>query len=546
MKIKKIFASILTFSLLISSLPLYSFANGVIQIEGNVPSYLGKNVNLASWINSTSPTFNGVPSRVPGDEAFYSSRGEIKLNINDQNRSYFENGGSVNVYVKKANNKFHFNPLNWSNFLSYKPENGTNSFKINCPDLSKVESIESTILFHLDLFKHPTIFSLISLLIFYFKTFNSALSFAGISLLFTIAKKILTNIAPLNNLLNNIKENKIDFDYGIVLTDEKDEFTLNPDLPKVGEINQKALKNWKNENDKNKQILANNGVKNKDSYSLVGIPFGVSKIPKECYYTQIDIDKMKKEKEEHKDIIYSKLAHTSPINDGFVCKLDKDHPSQTFRLVVNNQFPNNPNNADLFALALQNNNINLVQTDSKVNFVAVYNALSSETELNKRLSNVPLETQQKVNLLTSVGEPGFLSKAINWILDLFKNNISLSNSPNVPAGAAAVRPPAGGAAPAGIPVVTGVYNSRNMDYLRKATELYNRQPSNTNANYLERVNAVLNTNEHLPDNIAQCIDTGYNALHPPIQPAPILKRGGNLNPVNWNWHNINPRNWHWL
>ena len=109
-----------------------------------------------------------------------------------------------------------------------------------------------------------------------------------------------------------------------------------------------------------------------------------------------------------------------------------------------------------------------------------------------------------------------------------------------------MRPPAGGAAPAGIPVVTGVYNSRNMDYLRKATELYNRQPSNTNANYLERVNAVLNTNEHLPDNIAQRIDTGYNALHPPIQPAPILKRGGNLNPVNWNWHNINPRNWHWL
>lgn len=545
MKIKKIFTSILTFSLLISSLPLYSFANGVIQIEGNVPSYLGKNVNLASWINSTSPTFNGVPSRVPGDEAFYSSRGEIKLNINDQNRSYFENGGSVNVYVKKANNKFHFNPLNWSNFLSYKPENGTNSFKINCPDLSKVESIESTILFHLDLFKHPTIFLLISLLIFYFKTFNSALSFAGISLLFTIAKKILTNIAPLNNLLNNIKENKIDFDYGIVLTDEKDEFTLNPDLPKVGEINQKALKNWKNENDKNKQILANNGVKNKDSYSLVGIPFGVSKIPKECYYTQVDIDKMKKEKEEHKDIIYNKLVYTSPITDGFVCKLDKDHPSQTFRFVVNNQFLNNPNNADLFALALQNNNMNLVQADSKVNFVAVYNALSPETELVKRLNNVSPETQQKVNLLTSVGNPSSFEKAINWIFGLFKNNISLSNSTNVPTTALPSASESTMSSDSLDAQRLAAMKDRNSRLYAQALYNWQHNPNSENNRLLQTAADAYKNNTYLAERFANRIN---NLAPPVVAPAvvPIFRRGGNLNPVNWNWHNINPLNWNWL
>ena len=511
MKIKKFLASILVFTTLVSSLSLPVFADGVKLLNGNAPTYLGKNIDLNSWITYNVPSFNGVPDRVPGDTAFFSNKGEIKLKIDNNNRSYFENGGSLLIYVKKAEKKFHLNPFNWSDFLAYKTENGINSFKINGPSQSLSQLFNGNFfqLFNNILsliYPNSASSFFISSLIFttlaWCFSWGTAFKFALSSLFAPSLVKLATIIgAPVFNLLANTNPNNVNFDYGIVLTDKDDEQVLNPNLPKEGEINEKALGDWKKQTDKENKILVDNKLKSSEAPLLGGIGIYGPKIPKNCYYTQQDIDKMKKTIDEHKAITYAKLASSAPINDGFVCRLDKDHPSQTFRFVINNQFPDNPNNVDLFALALQNNYISLTQNDSRVDFIAAYNAINPNSDVNSRLTNVPLEVQQKINLIQNVGAPGFLTKAIDWICSL-KNHFTLSD------GNTTTTPPA----PEGAPRAQEVINSRNMDYLRKATELYQRQPTNVNASYLTRVTATLRTKDHLADNIAQNIDVAYNRL----------------------------------
>lgn len=439
MKIKKLFASILTITILISSLSLSSFARSTIQLNGTNQTYLGKNVDLDSWIKSTIPSFNGIPDRVPGDGAFYSNKGEIKLDINDQNRSYFENGGSVYIFVKKADNCLHLNPINYKNFLAFKPKDGINTFKINGPSqgFSHVfNSLGKALSF---IFPNTTTSILLSSIIFCsISCFSSSAAFKFLlfSLFGPSALKVTAlAAAPIFNLLANTNPNIVNFDYGIVLTDKDDEKVLNPNLPKAGDFNEKALKDFKEQKEKEADVLHKVGLNTIDIISVkkAGYPSSSESTSASCCYTKQNIDKIKKEIEAHKHITYDKLVNSAPINNGFVCKLDKDHPSQTFRFVVNNQFPDNPNNADLFALALQNNSINLSQTSTNVSFTASYNAIDTEkSDVFARLTNVPFEVQQKINLIQNIGNPGILSKIIDWFrswIDFFNFDSGKVNIP---------------------------------------------------------------------------------------------------------------------
>lgn len=472
MKIKKIFAFILSSAILISSLSLHTSADSVAVINGNNPiNFPGQNISLNSDIKCEIKGFSANPYKVPGLPAFISGKCEVKIDPSklSPDNQYYGNGGYILIFLIMAHVMLCINFFDWENFLSTKSKNNINTLKINGPKPSILKPLNDA--FALFNPFDPTA-SFISFILwlagigFPFWYFN--LSIAKIlgaigamvlpplsNGLFKLINKI---IAPLNNLLNNT--NSVDFYYGIVLTDKDDELVLDANnLPKPGDINVKALRDWQKKQNKENQILIENHLKAEGSNAFrefMGYN-GKIKIPDNCYYTQQDIVKMKQTIEKHKDITYAKLANSTPITDGFVCKLDREHPSQTFRLVINNQFPNNPNNADLFALALKNNNINLAQTDSRINFTAVYTPLASDDDFMARLSNASFETQQKVNFIKNVGDHGFLSKTFSNIIKWFKNHFSLW-SQEVPEGGAAVggqpgpgQPPAGAAAAGGQP-----------------------------------------------------------------------------------------------
>lgn len=557
MKIKKFLASILVFTIAISSLSLHVSANTVAQITGNNLVYSGKNVDVASWITSTIPSFNGVPNRVPGDVAFYSGKGEIKLNITDQNRSYFENGGSVKVYVNKACDAWNLNPLHWfSDFLAFGPKNGTNSFsfKIDRPNpsffsLSKIISpalldnpLSNLAFFGIDFF------------LFKYKSGKSGTLFALSYLLYPAIKRLWKCIFnPVYNLADNLNDNKVAFDYGIVLTDNADETVLNPNIPKVDDINEKLLSDKQKKEEKEKDILKKYNIKSNDTYYITYTGEYVSKKnPSNYRYTKEDVNKIKKDIEEHKPATYAKLANTRPINDDYVCTLDKNHPSQTFRFVINNQFPGNPNNADLFALALQNNSISLNQDDSKVSFIVAYNAISPNSYINTRLTNVPEEIQRKINLINNIGTPDTLSKIYNSIRNFFKNHLTLGDKiPVVPQGEQQRQqqqqqnqqqqnnnPGAAGAnqADAGvnaggeddpfIAAATQAVRNRNAQLLKEATAVYKNDPSNANANNMKRASDAYKANEPLGQNVAQNIHNAY-------QQIPAAPQRHWYNPFSW-------------
>ncbi|MBR1779558.1 MAG: hypothetical protein IJ758_03565 [Clostridia bacterium] len=501
MHVKKFFAILLTTTIFISTIQFSAFASGFIQISSNSP-YVGKHLNLNSWVSYTIPSFNGVPLRTPGDAAFYSSKGEIKLNITEVNRSYFENGGHVDVYVRKDSNKLHLNPFDWANFLAYKPKSGSNSFKIKGPqreilkplnDLIYLFSLNSTFKFVLTLLAGGFVSW------HYFipigDILENILIYFSASLAIPYIQKILNwACSPIKNLVNNIDDTGINFDFGIVLTTPDDEFALATTMPKVGDVNEKKLNEIRERDTKNKALL------NKVTGSIAEDKkdFFYRKQQKElidsCKYTEEEIDSLKKEKSEKLHKANSKLSASIPINDGFVCRLDKDHPSQTFRLVVNNQL--SENNADLFAIALQNNAIELNQNDNRVRFDVVYNALDEKSGINNRLSRTSAETQQKINIMNNIGKQDLITTLFSWLNGLWKNNFVVSNTSNGYNQSAA----------------EDMIRKRNAEYLKKAEKVYKNNPNVQTNNHMSRANTAYQTNKHLEDNIAQSIDTNYNAL----------------------------------
>jgi len=609
MKIRKIIASILAATILIVPLSLTTFASSVVQTNVSSKVYPGKNIDLNNWFEvSSKPTFNGVPYRVPGDEAFYSTKGEIKLKIDDNNRSYFENGGALYLYVNKSPDKLHLNPFNWMSLLSYKPESGTNSFKINGPKSSILEPLNRVISFFTPQ-SSPWIFLLATSATWWEFGFCKAALFFVLVPLLPVGKNILDAIiAPLNNLSNNANENKLDFDYGIILTDSKDELVLNRNLPKPGDVNEKKLKDYlKSKNEREATLRKYNINTDFSSFRTPGAPNS-----NECLYNKNEIEEMKKEADNHRAETYQKLVTETPKNDGLIFKLDKDHPSQTFRLVINNQFPDSPNNADLFALALQNNFVSLTQSDSQINFIATYNALDPEkSTIANRLSDVSEGVQQKINRIQNLNTPGFFSKAFSWLKGLISNNFSLTLSdPKLPTDSQSTQttPPTQTQGQQGAQITPptqtqeqqielpeninvdplALLKSKNNELLQKAVAAYNDNPTRDNANALAAAkqayigNQVLNSQtatgitnrfNNLPEDqqntvlqqiatqdkllslnqvqqqvkqqqIQKQIDQLNQALNPPASQVPILRRGGNYNPINWGKYM--PWNLKWL
>ena len=501
MHVKKFFAILLTTTIFISTIQFSAFASGFIQISSDSP-YVGKHLNLNGWVSCTIPSFNGVPLRTPGDAAFYSSKGEIKLNITEDNRSYFENGGHVDVYVRKDSNKLHLNPFDWANFLAYKPKSGSNSFKIKGPqreilkplnDLIYLFSLNSTFKFVLTLLAGGFVSW------HYFipigDILENILIYFSASLAIPYIKKILNwACSPIKNLLNNIDDTGVHFDFGIVLTTPDDEFALATTMPKVGEINEKKLKEICEKDKKNKEILKSNKLSGNNDIDKKILSMQQKKLIDSCKYTEEEIDSLKKEKSEKLHKANSKLSASIPINDGFVCRLDKDHPSQTFRLVVNNQL--SENNADLFAIALQNNAIELNQNDNRVRFDVVYNALDEKSGINNRLSHTSAETQQKINIMNNIGKQDLITTLFSWIKGLWKNNFVVSNTSNSYNQSDA----------------EDLVRKRNAEYLKKAKKIYKYKLDDQSNRDMIRAKSAYQENKHLKDNITQRIDQNYNAL----------------------------------
>lgn len=410
MKVKKVISSLIAISILNFSAVLDSFASSKYQINDFVNT-IGdnKHLDLSKCYKSTPPSTIGVLYSDPEHSVFYSDKGTLKLIINDDNRSFFENGGHVKVSVHKPSKVLHLNPFHWKDFFKYDYRNSFNKFNITVvkegylPHLiktliNKINSIPDSIkiigppavYIYSALFKgfepasHSPAFNLLSF--FPFVAFELFLSLAN------------APFAPLLNLINNLNpSNDITIDYGIVTTTKEDELGLeSKHFPKEGEINDKLA----TEKQKHKQTLDTlktkygvappssgqyrcNDLKDKDLEGLI--------------YSKENIEQLKKLKMQNMDSAYSKLRNSVPITDGLVCILDKDNPECTYRFVFNNS--KRYDNTACVEKFLENNNAQANSAQSPVCFSIQYCYGNGKT--NKTVSDPFL--LKKLNKIGDIG-----------------------------------------------------------------------------------------------------------------------------------------------
>ena len=424
MNVKKIISTCLAISICSTSITVSSSAISNFKSTTKASPYSGKVIDIENWVDISIPNFNGVPYSNPSNTVFYSGKGELKLKINENNRSYFENGGSVAIAINQPKSQLHLNPFDWKNFLSFKPATDNNKLAIIASEnslvphdikvlVNKVESIPQSIqLFvppivytaavlsgHYSPFKHGILTNI--LMLAPFPIFNLLKSFT--------INCLVPSAAPLINLIQNVvPSNEIGAKFGVVLTSKDDEIGLdNSPIPKVGDINDKKLEELARQRKIDKKIA---DKLNRSS------PYIPSSEMDRVKYTQEDIDDLKEQIEAKKPDALNKLETSMPIRSGVVCKLDAKNPTQTFRFVINNAIE--PHNADLFAIALANPSIKLNYNNSYIAFDAFY-AYSSDSLRNNISKEIPNDPAlaEKVKVLTDTGTSKYW-----W--DRFSNSIS--------------------------------------------------------------------------------------------------------------------------
>ena len=424
MNVKKIISTCLAISICSTSLTVSSSAISNFKSTTKASPYSGKVIDIENWVDISIPNFNGVPYSNPSNTVFYSGKGELKLKINENNRSYFENGGSVAIAINQPKSQLHLNPLDWKNFLSFKPATDNNKLTIIASEnslvphdikvlVNKIESIPQSIQTIVPLIAYIT-----AVLSGHYSPFKHGISTNILMLapfpIFNLLKSLTINClvpsaAPLINLIQNVvPSNEIGAKFGVVLTSKDDEIGLdNSPIPKVGDINDKRLEELA------RQIKVGKKIADKFNRSSLYIP---SPEMDRVKYSQEDIDDLKEQIEAKKPDALNKLETSMPIRSGVVCKLDAKNPTQTFRFVINNAIE--PHNADLFAIALANPSINLNYNNSSVTFDAfyAYNSDSLRNNISKEIPNDPA-LAEKVKVLTDTGTSKYW-----W--DRFSNSIS--------------------------------------------------------------------------------------------------------------------------
>lgn len=437
MNVKKIISTCLAISIFSTSLTVSSSAISNFKSTTKASPYSGKVIDIENWVDISIPNFNGVPYSNPSNTVFYSGKGELKLKINENNRSYFENGGSVAIAINQPKSQLHLNPLDWKNFLSFKPATDNNKLAIIASEnslvphdikvlVNKIESIPQSIQTivpliayiaavlsgHYSPFKHGILHGILTniLMLAPFPIFNLLKSFT--------INCLVPSAAPLINLIQNVvPSNEIGAKFGVVLTSKDDEIGLdNSPIPKVGDINDKKLEELAKQKKIEQKI--SDKIKCQPIKLPIRSPFDRSdeENKNSVKYTQEDIDDLKEQIEAKKPDALNKLETSMPIRSGVVCKLDAKNPTQTFRFVINNAIE--PHNADLFAIALANPSINLNYNNSSVTFDAfyAYNSDSLRNNISKEIPNDPA-LAEKVKVLTDTGTSKYW-----W--DRFSNSIS--------------------------------------------------------------------------------------------------------------------------
>ena len=428
MNVKKIISTCLAISICSTSLATNSSAISNFKSTTKASPYSGKVIDIEKWVDVSIPSFNGVPYSNPCNTVFYSGKGEFKLKIDKDNRSYFENGGSVTITIKQPKSQLHLNPLDWKNFLSFKPATNNNKLAIVSSEnsivphdikvlVNKIESTPQSI----QAIVPPIIYIAASLSNHFSPSEHSILTnalmlapFLVFNLLkfFTI-KYLATSVAPLINLIQNVVPSKeICAKFGVVLTSKDDEIGLdNSPMPKVGDINGKKLDELARQKVIDRKISDKINCKT-PKYSM----FSEFDHREKAIYSKEDIDDLKEQIEARKPDALNKLETSMPIRSGIVCKLDAKNPVQTFRFVINNAIE--PHNADLFAIALANPNINLNYNNSSVTFDTFYsyNSDSLINNISKEIINDQI-LAEKVKILSDTG----ISK--NW-WNRFSDSIS--------------------------------------------------------------------------------------------------------------------------
>ena len=424
MNVKKIISTCLAISICSTSITVSSSAISNFTSATKASPYSGKVIDIENWVDISIPNFNGVPYSNPSNTVFYSGKGELKLKINENNRSYFENGGSVTIAINQPKSQLHLNPFDWKNFLSFKPATDNNKLAIIASENSlvphdikvivdKIESIPLSLQLIV-----PPIVCLVASSFGHFSLTEHSISTNALMLapflIFNLLKSFTINClvpsaAPLINLIQNVvPANEIGAKFGMVLTSKDDEIGLdNSSIPKVGDINDKKLEELA------RQIKIDKKIADKLKRSS---PYISSSEVDRVKYTQEDIDDLKEQIEAKKPDALNKLETSMPIRSGVVCKLDAKNPTQTFRFVINNAIE--PHNADLFAIALANPSINLNYNNSSVTFDAfyAYNSDSLRNNISKEIPNDPA-LAEKVKVLTDTGTSKYW-----W--DRFSNSIS--------------------------------------------------------------------------------------------------------------------------
>ncbi len=433
MNVKKIISTCLAISICSTSITVSSSAISNFKSTTKASPYSGKVIDIENWVDISIPNFNGVPYSNPSNTVFYSDKGELKLKINENNRSYFENGGSVTIAINQPKSQLHLNPLDWKNFLSFKPATDNNKLAIIASEnslvphdikvlVNKIESIPQSIQTivpliayiaavlsgHYSPFKHGILTNI--LMLAPFPIFNLLKSFT--------INCLVPSAAPLINLIQNVvPSNEISAKFGVVLTSKDDEIGLdNSPIPKVGDINDKKLEELAKQKKIDRKI--SDKIKCKPTRPSIRSPIDRDdeENKNRVKYSQEDIDDLKDQIEAKKPDALNKLETSMPIRSGVVCKLDAKNPTQTFRFVINNAIE--PHNADLFAIALANPSINLNYNNSSVTFDAfyAYNSDSLRNNISKEIPNDPA-LAEKVKVLTDTGTSKYW-----W--DRFSNSIS--------------------------------------------------------------------------------------------------------------------------
>lgn len=419
MSIKKIISVFLTICICSTLLTIDTFANCLMSVNGEVP-YAGKAVDINNWVNVTIPKFNGTPLASPDRAVFYSSKGEFKLNITDENRSYFENGGSVIVSLTPSKAKFNLNPLNWSRFLSYKPVDNKNKLDIVVSRKTLLPYDIKSILRKLQSIPFWVRYGAVPILSFLARTFGFLPTFGEDPvtnilmwcpfILITAADYAIEYMpkifAPVFNLIENVNpSDEISFKYGVVLTSPDDEIGLNDNLPKVGDVNLKAateLKRQKAEDKKLKDITDNSSLQGTPDYIFTANLANV-RSANAAKYSKYDVDELTKARNAKRPGALNKLKTTVPIREGIICKLDAKHPTQTFRYVINDTL--DPNTTGLFSIMLANPTKTGTDVDnSSVIFDAYYSydISSMGNSISERMKNDP-SLSEKVKFLTDTG-----------------------------------------------------------------------------------------------------------------------------------------------